>query len=68
MNSKSSIATRMTTVKTSMESMGQTLNDILLSLKTINGPSTSPPVNGETQGRESSANAVSPKGDIADAS
>ena len=68
MNSKSSIATRMTTVESNMESMGNTLNDILLSLKAIQRPSTSPPVNGETQGRESSANAVSPQGDIADAS
>ena len=68
MNSKSSIATRMTTVESNMESMGNTLNDILLSLKAIQRSSTSPPVNGETQGRESSANAVSPQGDMADAS
>ena len=67
MNSKNSIATRMTTVEGKMNNMDSTLNKILLSLNRIQGGSTSLPVNGETQEGETSDSAVLPASDTASA-
>ena len=68
MNSKNTMSSRMTTVETNMETMGKTVNAILTSLRTIQGSSNLPPVNGETQEKESSAIAVSPTSDTVEAS
>ena len=68
MGSKNTIATRMTSVEDNMQKMGETLNSILSSLRTLHGSPNHPPGPGESQGKESSANAVSPTSDMADAS
>ena len=70
MNSKSSIATRMTTVESKMNNMDSTLHQILTSLNRIHNDNGSAPlpVTGETQEGKTSESAALPESDAASAS
>ena len=65
MNSKNTVATRMTNVEGRINTMDGTLNAILNSLNRLTNGSVPSPGKGEIQEKESSANAVSPTSDTA---